>query len=360
MTPLRFPSASYGKNAKSSEPGADRYQVLFLSEDFPTTARRALEHLATSVQWAGGGSAQRYEDCYALWPLAKEPGGALVARIVDAGCDRLRRPHALRVDAVYVESLEILDLPEQVGELMTSAAWPAKPWPGPPGSIELELGHVNPRVTAALEQAAAAGHALPRILVADHSDLRAHGFDRIIGLSASEDHSASKLVPSNVSWLVKPVPPRTIDAAPAARLTKHSRLLRPLSILLALGIAATVLLQLSTQQQLNGVERTLSGEILAHRDTDRRLLEFQQRLSLEREQGAQQSEELAEIRNIMRELKSTLDKPEAKFQSFRRIGIREAESKLKGVERGTEEVGKKPRSPNKERRGNGDKVHPQQ
>ena len=350
MTPLKLPSASYGRNAESPEPGADRYQVLFQSENFPATARRALEQLATSVQWAGGGSAQCYEDCYALWPLAQEPGGALVARLMDAGCDRLRRPHALRVDAVYLESPELLDLPEPVGELMTSAAWPAKPWSGPPGSIKLELGHVNPRVTAVLEQAAASGHALPRILVAHHPNIRAHGFDGIIDLSASADHSDSTLAPGEVSWLVKPVPPRTVDATVPARRTNHSRLLRPLNSLLALGFVATVLLLLSTWYQLNGVERTLSGEILAHRDTKRKLLESQHCLDLERDKGAQQSKQLDEIRKIMgRYHLPTLASLEAKLTQVesRKTESEKLDESLKKQQKAIEKFGETARLPTK-------------
>ncbi len=189
-----FPSASFGRSLESSESAVDSYQVLFETAGFPPSARKALEQLAASVQWTGGGLAERYGDCFALWPVFGH-GGVLAARLIDAGRDRLGRPHALRVDAVYLDDPELLGSFAQLANTTHADAWPAGAWQGPPDGIQLEVSRVESALAAALESSAAEGRGLPRVLVAGHANFRATGFDVVHDARAATDLQ-SQLPPS--------------------------------------------------------------------------------------------------------------------------------------------------------------------
>ena len=64
-----FPPPASAEAWSPSESAVDSYQVLFETAGFPLSVRKALEQLAASVQWMGGGLAERYGDCFALWPV---------------------------------------------------------------------------------------------------------------------------------------------------------------------------------------------------------------------------------------------------------------------------------------------------
>ena len=308
MTSLAFPSASYGRNAESPEAGVDPYQVLFQSVDFPAAARKALEQLATSVQWAGGGPVEKYVDCYALWPVAQPPGGVLVARLMDAGKDRLGRPHAMRVDAAYVASAEPTTDPMQLASLLTAAAWPGEAWNGPPEGIHLGAGSPDPAVAAALEQAGSQGRGLPRAFVACHSQFRAHGFDLVFDPSSPAGRPSAKHAKAEM---------RLAGDAAAERLAEGPALFRRLPVAWIIAMLATLggaaLIgwwgldryerlegdYSKLQGQLEDLKLNLDREISAHRETTARLVQSRQDLQAQGRELAQLSESLQELKGVL-------------------------------------------------------------
>ncbi len=183
MTIISLPTAAFGKCPRDAidtggGPRGDDYRVLFQTDDFPVVARKSLEDLAASVQWAGGGPAERYSDCFALWPIDGGEGGALMARLIDAGRDSLGRPHVLRVDAVYLaptaDPAAQQELRRTLAALL-SARWPSESWAGPPTPLELTLTD-GPSARFVLFDDR---RPWPRLLIADHPHCRAQGFQRI-------------------------------------------------------------------------------------------------------------------------------------------------------------------------------------
>jgi hypothetical protein len=107
------------------------------------------------------------------------------------------------------------------GGLMTPDAWPDDPWPGPPHSIQLNIGLSDSRVTADLEPAIASANALPRLLVAHHPHFRASGFDRRLCPSNVEDAGESQPAAADLSVVVRDVPSGGYGSPPAA-LGRHA------------------------------------------------------------------------------------------------------------------------------------------
>ncbi len=177
VTTRAFPAACYGRGGDGPSSSHDSYRVLGHSPDFPSAAVRALEELAGSVQWSGGGSAERYSDCFALWPLDEPEQGLLLARLSDAGRDEWGRPHALRVEVVFVEACAASRAPEELAALLSPDAWPSANWPGPPEVLRLTPVDRPSRLAKVLTQIAPTVGRLPRTLVVAHAHFRAQGFD---------------------------------------------------------------------------------------------------------------------------------------------------------------------------------------
>jgi len=286
MTSLTAPSASYGRNTESPEPGIDQYQVLFQSACFPTEARKALEHLVSSVQWAGGGTVEKYDDCFALWPVEQSPEGALVARLMDGGRDRLGRPHALRVDAVYLESFALTAAPAQLAWMLSVPAWPGEPWTGNSDGINLNIGDAEGAVATALKQALAK-RGIPRILIAHHSHFRAQGFDLIFDPEAPAGRSYAAPVEVNLSSPRENgiVEMNTVNA-PESRRISYMWIVLAVMILGVFGanwwgydrykhLRVTCS---GLQRQLKDVQEKLNSETSAHDGTSARLEELEKNL----------------------------------------------------------------------------------
>jgi len=309
MNPLTFPAASYGRNGESPPQAVDQYQVLFQSAAFPAKARTALEELVASVQWAGGGSADNYEDCFALWPLARSPEGALVARLMDAGRDRLGRPHALRVDAVYVEASELTTSPARLASVLSVAAWPGKPWTGDTQGITLNIGDVAGPVAAALEQALATS-GLPRAFVARHAHFRAQGFDLVFDPDA----------PAGRAWAspVATKPPSPAEKVAGGATATPSAPSHPLSWLVAMVMILGCFVATGwwshdryrklqgsydgLRQQLNDVQGKFEDESSARRQTTASLGDLQRTLHLAQDEIARLKSENAEANEAKAEL----------------------------------------------------------
>jgi len=119
MTATSLPTVAYGKAAD----GPDEYGILWTHQAFPPAGQQAIRKLARSYQLLGDGSDASYPDCFALWPIGTG-GNWLAARLRDAGCDSLGRPHTLRIDAVYVD-MSLTDDHAMLFRFLEPEAWPS-------------------------------------------------------------------------------------------------------------------------------------------------------------------------------------------------------------------------------------------
>jgi cell division protein FtsB len=121
-----FPGACYGLAPleRTGVPGRD-YGILHAGPGFPPEAEKALEQMARGVEWKSDGEAESYPPCFALWPTGR---GVMAIRIRDVGRDDRERPHAIRIEAAYIEDRAILDDPDRLAGLLDDSAWPPNGW----------------------------------------------------------------------------------------------------------------------------------------------------------------------------------------------------------------------------------------
>jgi len=166
VTAQTYPTAAFGRYCDPSKPGADGYQILGSSIDFPQSALSAVKKLGESFQWPGGGETHRYPDCFALWPLESDGQQVLVARLQDAGPDQLNRPHSLRVEAVLVDvGGDLAREVKRLSALLDAHAWPKTNWSGPPEQLELAPTATSEPLSDALARHATRIGRVPRTLV---------------------------------------------------------------------------------------------------------------------------------------------------------------------------------------------------
>ncbi|MCL2709550.1 MAG: hypothetical protein FWE95_01610 [Planctomycetaceae bacterium] len=103
-----YPTIWYGRRALGSN--ADYYDVLSKSPDFPDDAETLFrQQVCQSIEWTCGDHGnETYSDSVLFWKLSA--GRILVARLTDAGCDSLGRPHAISIEACVVET-DNVDMP---------------------------------------------------------------------------------------------------------------------------------------------------------------------------------------------------------------------------------------------------------
>jgi hypothetical protein len=121
-----FPGACYGLD-RSEKDGvlAHDYRVIYAGPGFPSEAEMALEQMARGVEWRSDSEAESYPPCFALWPTER---GVLAIRIRDSGRDDQERPHALRIEAAYIEERAGQDNPDRLAGLLDDSAWPPGGW----------------------------------------------------------------------------------------------------------------------------------------------------------------------------------------------------------------------------------------
>jgi hypothetical protein len=313
VTSLTLPAASYGRNTECPETAVDQYQVLFQTTDFPASACTALHQLAASVQWAGGGDQEKYADCHALWPVSPQPRGLLIARLIDAGRDRLGRPHALRMDVVYVESAELVVSADEVASLLAVTAWPSLSWAGTPDGIQLTIGRPDPAVVIALAQLASEGRPFPRVFVARHPYFRASGFDLVFAPNTpsgrvSANSTANSQAPGGTT-------PTRSDATPSPK--RAASLIGIVLLLLTLiggGVASwcaydhyqdLAMDRSRLQRELRDTQQTRESEALARQRISARLEDLQRKLKTEDSQVTCLTTSIAELDELLRDFKLT-------------------------------------------------------
>ena len=123
---LIFPGGCYGlgPSERAGVPGRD-YGILHAGSGFPQEAEKALEQMARGVEWKSDGEAESYPPCFALWPTGS---GVMAIRIRDVHRDDRGRPHAIRIEAAYIEDRAILDDPGHLAGLLDDSAWPPGGW----------------------------------------------------------------------------------------------------------------------------------------------------------------------------------------------------------------------------------------
>jgi len=164
---IECPAIRYGR--RTTAVNADYYDVLWKSPDFPDDAEALFrKRVCQSVEWTWGEyDSETYPESFLFWKLPATR--ILVARLSDAGCDSLGRPHAIGIEAIVVETDNVsMPIAEFLTRLMCTPDWSG-------GMLSEDLGEVqNVETIERYIRGDAAS-----LLLASHPNFHVSGIDRV-------------------------------------------------------------------------------------------------------------------------------------------------------------------------------------
>lgn len=119
MAEFKLPTIHFGRRADASTGGADYYTILDRSPTIPSVAVELFERkVSKSVQWNTSAKNDRnqYDDCFLVWKI--DDKSCWFARLSDAGNDSRGRPHAMQIDALYLNEQAIHELGDEFASFL--------------------------------------------------------------------------------------------------------------------------------------------------------------------------------------------------------------------------------------------------
>lgn len=124
---IPFQAIFYGRRHETGVSG-DYYDLLYKSPQFPADAEQIFRtRLCQSVQWKGGASTVPYNDAFLLWRLDEHR--FLAGCVRDTENDAFGRPHALGIQCVFVNAMNLPNEFETAAQFLAALCVP-QTWSG--------------------------------------------------------------------------------------------------------------------------------------------------------------------------------------------------------------------------------------
>jgi len=293
------------------------------SPDFPVQLLDAFESLHGYVRWLNSNQQGRYPDCFGTLPLS--PNRLIIARFQDAGPDSLDRPHALRIEGILVEGMEITKIRELCWQLFEPNRWRVS---GPEEHSKVELRWDVEQTNKQLNRETSFEKLLRKpTFLCTHSFFENLCFENVYDLSRSEYRSSETEV-----RISTPTEPSTKQRTVNVRENTVKQSSKGLRLLWGLSLAATIVsvysvyLNLQNQRQfketkvsLNNTEREQTERVELQSNTRAML----QSLDSYKSGQAETAKEVSHLRSEYEQLKEKVNDLQANFETAPQIQVQE-------------------------------------